>query len=454
VRAEHGMTLIEVLVTSLVLVVGMMATLAIFSKSSKTAVTAERRVAMVSVAQREIERLRPLPYEQLGLSAAIAPDAATVAPPGSPAEGEAVVPGGVVAPGPEPFAVEGMTGKVYRYVTWRAQDCPLVNTRISTRVANELGVAQADVSARLGDMCPGTTDTKRITVVVVPDSTPETGGPFKPIRLASMFVDPSGGVADDPTGTSLRVDIPSPGQTLSPAGSPDPGQVYDDAVEQSHFLTDTPCENTGRIPVTASHSVRDTSINGSTCTGKQPDLMVAQAPGGPAGGTLFDYSSDLPRAVPGGLVIKGDDRDDACGTAYRYSNASAERRKRSVHTWASVKSTQVAKTAAAGGRATFSIWTSTADGSSSPGRLCVTLWQRSTGAVLGKVQYDLPAWPDEPTPLAVSFDLEHVTIPAGERLMLTARVPSSSGSDISLFYDHAAYPGAVSIAMQKGSEWR
>ena len=104
------------------------------------------------------------------------------------------------------------------------------------------------------------------------------------------------------------------------------------------------------------------------------------------------------------------------------------------------------------GRLTLTLWTQTADALEAPGQLCATVWRAGTGEILGTADYRLQAWPGTPTQLAVSFDLARAVVPAGERLMVTLRTPSDSGSDLLLLYDHPGYQSSLTVTTRKGSE--
>ena len=446
--SETGITLIETLVTVVIVTVGILSSLSVFASSSRTAVTAERGAALTAVAQRELEKVRALPYSAVGQSSTHGAGAPS---PGTTAAAEPQATGGVVNPGPERFELRGVSGSIYRFVTWRAQDCPLLDNRVSERVATTLGVTTADVNVRVGDLCSGTDDTKRVTIVAVADQDHSSGGPRQPVRLSTLVTDPSRPVTGDLDGKGLRVDLDGTQQAVSPAGSPVAGGAVTPVVEQHLYLHDTPCSASARQAVSASHPVHDTSRDGVACgTTGGADLMARDAITGSATGTVYDFSNDLPRPLGGGRVIEPDDRAGSCDASFRYAAADAGRRKRSVHTWATAPLAAPAETAITNGRATVTLHTATATGEPGPGRLCLTLWRRSTGEVLGHSDYALPVWADEPTGLSVAFDTVHANLAAGERLMLTVRVPEGSPA-LSLFYDHPAYPSSLTMPMEEGA---
>jgi hypothetical protein len=222
-------------------------------------------------------------------------------------------------------------------------------------------------------------------------------------------------------------------------------------------LFDTRCDSAARL-ATTDHATRDTSQAGAACTssGSRPDLMGLTAIPGAASDPNRDYSNDITRAMGGGLTLMRDSAAGDCTSAssLSYTSSEASTRKRSVHTWASTASTAAFQTPATGGRGSLTLWTSTADGQQRSGRLCIVLRRASTGQVLGSSDFSLVSWPDRPTQLTISFDVAQLQAAAGERLLLTLRVPSDSGDDLSVLYDHAAYASNLSLTTVAGSEFK
>jgi prepilin-type N-terminal cleavage/methylation domain-containing protein len=201
---ESGFTLIEMLMAVTLLTFGAIATIGVFSSSKKVSVVAQRQEVAVHQAQRELERLRSLPYDKIGLVAkpAIADrlesnpnkvgyyvDAGTTdgssftvrslgaqpalvehlaLPDSDPAEGGTFG----VDPAPTAFNVggSGISGTIYRYVTWRDEPCGI------------------DSAAQ--QICPGYTNTKRLIVAVTVTNTGNRAGLTKPIWVSSVVMDP------------------------------------------------------------------------------------------------------------------------------------------------------------------------------------------------------------------------------------------------------------------------
>ena len=457
--AERGMTLVEVLITVLVLTVGVLVTLGVFTQMSRATYVAQRKAVLISMAQREMERLRVLPYDQMGLSRAV--------PAGTPARcrtacaHEPLVSGGLVDPGPQRFQVQGVSGAIYRYVTWRPQACPALSARIAGDMNRDWGHSETDLRVALGDLCPGVEHTKRITIVVASSDVVRFSGP---VRLSTVATDPEATVLAAANYQGLRVDARPVVNAVTGDPQTEPRQVYDAVTSQVLNLTDTRCSSATRQPPGSGHASHDTSRDGdATAAGMQtppcgpessPDLMTAEAITGSVGDPLPDLSTEVSRPAAGGRVLTRDVRAGDCDEDLVYTVDEAARRKRSVHTWATPPSTAAWETAVTAGRGTLTFWTQTASAAESPGRLCAVVWRAGTGEILGSTDYRLPTWPARPAQLAVSFDVSHATVPAGERLMLTLRTPSDSGADLLLLYDHAGYQSSLSMTTKAGAEMR
>lgn len=446
-RGERGMTLIEVMVTVLVVCVGTLATLGTYAHFSGATNTARQRAVLASVAQREMEQLKPVAYGQLGMSANPSSQAATEAPRTGAAATENLVAGGIVRPGGDAFAYRGTHGRIYRYVTWRSVTCADLETKVQSQVASLLATVQASVQASISGLCPTTSQTKRITVVVVP-------------------VDPSGRVARGVTLSTVREDpskLSLAGLTdglsvnpVDPLSTPAPSTA-ESVTTQPLYLTDTRCSELTRA-TPSDHATRDTSQDGFTCSasGPAPTLMTPSDSLGSTSDPTRDFSTDVPRLAPGGLAMQKDTRGGACDTPssnLTYSNAEALLRAKSIHTWATIVPAGVVKTPTVGGRASLTLWTSTASGVAGAGRLCVTVRRSSTGAVIGSSDFQLSTWPGSLTQLVTAFELNSVTLAAGERLLLTLRVPSDSANDLRIVYDHASRPSNLALTVLSANQF-
>lgn len=454
--AEAGFTIIEVLVAVFVLTIGIVATLGVLTAADNATSVAQQKAALVSVAQGELEELRTVPYADAGLRSAPPPSADTEAPRRGPAASEQLVLGGTIDPGPVPVSFEGVRAKAYRYVTWRAQDCALVNATLPGRLADQLGIALAEVQAAItSDLCPGEQDTKRLTVVIVPTQAPSGSGLRTPVQTSTLLADPDATTTGADAG--LKVESGS-------SGDGGGGGASQEASEQTFHLYDTPCSSNDRQPVAAPHATHDTGRVGATCAGATPpDLMGSTPIPGSAGESErhserehhgLDYSSDLARHEPEGLALKRDDRQGSCAAERAYAAADATPRRWSIHSWATPPAGVEAETARSNPRATVTFWTRTVDEVEGSGRVCVVLERASDGFVLGARDYQLANWPDEWTQLAVNFGIEHVTLAPGDRLVLRVRNTPGSDNDLELLYDDASAPSSLAVAMRTGKEIR
>ena len=77
--------------------------------------------------------------------------------------------------------------------------------------------------------------------------------------------------------------------------------------------------------------------------------------------------------------------------------------------------------------------------------------RRSPGLILGSTDFKLGTWPGKVTELTTAFDLVGGTIAAGQRLILTLRVPQDSGEDLRILYDHPSYQSSLSFTTEAGS---
>lgn len=159
---EAGFTLVEVMVAVLVVTIGLLGLLVTLNSSGHLDTTVKRQQAVTTRAEQEMEQLRAMGWTQLWMAsvpvAGSDPPGSTSdvptnpnywvngsalkirtnfssklqsAPlPGTPAGGETFVVSGSgstgsgVAPGPTLFAIGGVQGNVWRYVTRVAETCP------------------------------------------------------------------------------------------------------------------------------------------------------------------------------------------------------------------------------------------------------------------------------------------------------------------------------------------
>jgi hypothetical protein len=438
-RCERGLTLIEVVVTAAILMVGMLGTFSAFTGAKRTTLAAQHREVAVHQAQREIEKLTTRTYAQLKLTAQ--PQASLdPANPGSRVIGayfktrpdltEPLVlpsdpgPSGLVSPGPEPFSVAAgnsvVSGNVYRYVTWRDEHCT-------------------------AEACAGTQNTKRVIVAVTIDGSDQRAGPRRPIFMSWIATDPNAGSSDT---------------EQAPDATPGSGPQV---TAESFFLYDTRCGFGERQlpaddhPTHNTASVGTTASEDSTCensdASRQPDLMGPVAPPNPVEPDvppLLRYSDDLTGSYPGGLALERG--NSTCPTSYPAADAESTNAtsKWKVHAWATAP---MASAFELTGRVSLSFYTTTVGGAAGRGMVCATVIDRVTSngvptdTALGAITYDVASWPTTPRHLSFTFDLPHsATVGAGHRLVLALSVRGESANDLVLLYDHPVYQSFLQTA--------
>jgi len=430
-RSQRGFTLIEVLIAVFLLTVGIAATISVIGASGHATLGAQRGDVATQQAQAEIEKLGTLSYGELAL---------TTSPPASsdPSNPDSRVSGSTfrvtptlseqlvltpsagetaqVNPGPQAFSVGSggavVTGKIYRFVSWRAENCP-------------------------NSLCNGTQSTKRVTVAVTLDPSP-TQSARAPVWISTVIADKN---------------TTPPGTTGAPKSNPT-------VTAQSFYLYDTRCGQTDRQAQSGSHPTHNTAAAGasassdSTCenpdTSKQPDLMGPSLPAGPSATPLYDYSSDLSGSRPGGLAMIH--RGSTCDTSYLATNATnpSAPNEWGIHAW---NTNPFATAFHLSGQVTLSLFTTTIGGVAGRGVVCASLVDRQVSSgvpqdrLLGSFLYDLASWPTSPRRLTFTFDLSAAQdVAAGHRLALVLQVRGESDNDLVFLYDHPLYPSLVEVA--------
>jgi type II secretory pathway pseudopilin PulG len=423
--------LIEVLVAVAVMSFGVAATLRVFGSADRATLQAQQHEVAVQQAQGEVDRLASLSYGDLALTSTpvYSSDAADpnhrvsgtnfavradLAEPlvTTPADGSTAR----VAPGPQSFTVgtggAAVTGRIYRYVTWRDEPCP----------------------AGTG-LCDGAQNTKRVIVAVTVDPIPG-GKPRDPIWMSTVLIDPA-----------------AAGFTNSGAGGTGP-----DTSAQLFYLYDTPCSFTTRLTPALSHATRNTAAtstlatNYSTCQNpdptKNPDLMWTTAPD-EITPPLFTYSIDLVGSYTAGLAMMRS--ETSCRRSYPAADATntAVANQWSVHAWAT---NQFSAPFTLDARLTLSIHTQAVGGVSAAGKVCATLVDRvesggkATDTVITSATHDVSSWPATLRRLRFTTSLSSpYTIPSGHRLVLALHVRSESGADLALMYDHPDHPSLIEV---------
>ena len=187
---EEGFTIIEVVVSIMLLTVGILAFLQTFIPLQHSTGTSENVTVQSSIAEQELERLQATGYSCLALASAPATSSDPNNPgyyvqAGSPptfnwdqTNSAAVEPlfistslpaGCTAQPPTSSWSSGGKSGTIYRFITW--VDDPL--TCVPTSAT-----------------CPTTQDYKRLTVMVTHTG---AGAPFKPVLISTIVANPNAG---------------------------------------------------------------------------------------------------------------------------------------------------------------------------------------------------------------------------------------------------------------------
>jgi len=439
IRNEDGFSLVELLIAMALTAVGIAATLSVFGASGRTTVISQNTEVGAQQAQAELDRLSKLKYGELALTSTpvnssnpknpnyrvsganfdvrsgLSEPLVTEAGEGATAK---------VDPGPSTFAVgqagSTITGKIYRYVTWRDENCPT-------------------------NICDGAQNTKRVVVAVSLDPTANSVQ-RNPLWFSTVIADPS---AAPPgyTGTA--------GGNGSGTGSSTSAQVF--------YLYDQPCsdekwDDFAYVAPSGAHDTRSTAQTGpsgatnSTCDNddplKQPDLMGTVPPPGGTSTPIYEYSADLAGDYLGGLAMTR--KGASCRSSYSTSEAgSPTNYKYAVHAWTTP---EFKEEFVLSGRATVSIWTETVGAVSGRGFMCATLIERRvsgqvpTDTVLGSTTYDVSAWPATPRRLSFSFTVpQPADIDVDRQLVLVLHLRQESAQDVAVLYDHPSYQSLLEL---------
>lgn len=455
--SEAGFTIVEVMVATLVLVIGAFATFGLLSAANRNTDRAKASQVALDLAQQQLEALRSLPNEELALTStpphssdSLDPDyrvnassgtfAVSRQPLGSyrklvvnggPIEGEseAVVEDGVVPPS-EAFASGDVTGTIHRYVVW----------------GND---------AACGKECPTSQDYKQIIVTVKLDTPGNQAGERGYVEAQSNFVDPTDSAEGDPT----------------------PDAEGNLVTAQQFFLTDTPCAaegSTSREEIAGDHPLHNTL--GTCASGPQtgstpgaPDALLLGAPPDPApedpgDPALYDYDSTLdptPDTDKGVQIVK----DDTAGCHYVPTGTTHPESQ--VHRWVT---DPMASKFLMTSKVTLEFYTRTLNDALYTGELCVYLYKRHEEEKEGKLAAtDTPLtnkvggtaywtyapeggsyWPRNAwakVRLTMTFNGAPFEIPPKDRLLVALSVErkGTQAEAIPIMYDHPNYPTRIEV---------
>lgn len=443
-RGEDGLTVVEVVVAGMILVVGSLGVLGMVDVATRNTFRVEQSQLVSNVLQRELEEIRELPYDDVGLSALPAHESGENTP-NSRVSGTAfytkrngtqlrtMVSGGSLAAGPEPFQVENVKGSIYRYVVWDA--CP--------------GLTCND-----GDFL------KRAIVVVKLDSTAVGGANRRYQEIQSQVVDPD----------------------AKPSESPGPAPGGGTVTWWSLLLTDTTCDATqpqtpaqrGEVEKESAepgshsaHNTRGVCTDGMTKGNKPgaPDLLWPDAPEltEDSESPVYDYATDVePKVDPdldkGLQVMRGAD----CGAMPATTVASKPELDpemfQKLHKWVTppIDTTDLALT----DEGTLSLRTQSIEHGVYPATICIWLFVRKGSTDTALVQtfgslpyatYSAATWPTSGwTEITVSLDFKptqgsKIPLAQGARLGLALSVDDNSGSGIQTLYDEPTFDSRIAL---------
>jgi hypothetical protein len=378
------LTVIEVVVAASLVIVGGLAVLGVVDAATRNNFRAQQTQVLNDRLQSEMEKVKQLPYGQIALTAAPTSSADSANPNSrvsgttfalsagganpqalaynggaSHDQGQTLVSGGTVSPGPTPFQTGNVSGNVYRYVTW-----------------------QQDSS------CAGCGQPwfKHVTVVITLTKTGAGGG--------RTYQEIQSDVSDGSAG----------GQTGGPSGG------GTNAKPWTFWLTDTPCNFNSRQPITADHATHNT--RGICSAGQKsgnspgaPDLMFTQAP--PCANNdcsttqpLYDYATDVePAQNPAndrGIQLRNGPGCGALQSVWGTLPLTADLFDTSyfqkIHKWLSPPIPN-GYDILFNGTGALDLWTESLNGAVGPGKICVYLFYRQVTLGIGGIQIiaDTPA---------------------------------------------------------------
>lgn len=446
---EAGFTLIEVMVASLVLMLGSFAVFGALSTATRNEQRAKSSQVALNRAQQEIERLRSFQYEEVALTGAPSHSAKalnpgfrvsgntfaiTRQPPSNYASmvvnggslyGGGFVEKGNVNPGPTPFSSGGISGEIYRYVVWRNDpNCP-------------------------DSRCPGTQDFKQVIVAVKLNVSGAVPGERGYVEVQSNFIDPKDSALKDPKPGSEGV-----------------------VTAQQFFLSDTPCSAVEREEIAADHLLHNTL--GSCTSGLQlgavagaPDLLMLGPPPDPAPEDLalpleFDYSNNYPGGLTAetsrGIQLR---KQDATGCNYVPTGTEPQWK---AHRWVTAPiPSSLPEGFRMNGKVTLKFFTRALNDVAYTGKLCVYLFLRHETPTkaedtllkvktspsqdywtLVKSPWPRGAWTEE------KFEMNFngpVNVPIGDRLGIAISLERSitSGDAIGFLYDHPKWATRIEV---------
>jgi len=437
-QSEGGMSIAEVMIAALILAVSSLAVLNLVASGARTNYRAEQSQVVSDRLQSEVEKIKQLAnnagYEQIALAAApmhstdlndpayrVSGSTYNVQPTGSLFRSFVVDPGGFQPV--SQFTSGDVHGTIRRFVVWEpdsaCEDCK-----------------------------------KRVIVAIQLDAT-ASGGARHYQELQAVIADPRAPERENP--------VPPPPSDPKP---------------WSFWLTDSPCNNADRQPLTGDHLTHNTrgicstglknanNCSASGCQPGAPDLMVAHPPVLSAEDPLFNFATDVLSSNPSqdkGLRLL---RPASNGCPLLDIPAGADlvdpQRYQEIHKWLSPPIPS-GFNVQLNGEGTLNLWTRAVGNSPYSGRICIWLFQRAVNDLgvpvdtpaanldvsgLTYFQYSKSPWPKpkwEELAIPLHFDLALLT--PGSQLGLAIQVErqGTNGGGLQFFYDEPSYDSRLEV---------
>lgn len=450
---QEGMTVVEVVVAGMILVIGSLGVLGMVDGATRSTFRAEQSQVVSNVLQREMEKIRELPYDEIGLSSAPSHESGSNEP-NSRITGSAfyskrngtglksLVLEGAVAPGPEPFQVENVKGQVYRYVVW--------------------------------DVCPESTCNdgeylKRAIVAVKLETTASGGVDRRYQEIQSQIVDPEA--------------APSENSVTAPSG----GSV----TPWWLWLTDTTCDRSEpQTPLERSevgalfgqpegdhpaHNTRGVCADGLKVENEPgaPDLLWPEAPvlieeedpEKESESPVYDYATDVeplvePDRDKGLQILLGGQCGAMPATEVRSEPDSDGTMFQQLHKWITppVKSTS---NLALTGEGALYLWTQSIEHGVYPVTVCIWLFTREGGedtpiaqtfeglpyTTYSKATWPSTGWSEIVVPLSFNTgETGEIPLPEGSRIGVAISVQAGEHtSGIQTLYDEPSFDSRLSL---------
>jgi len=437
-RNEGGFTLIELMVGVFLLAGGLLALVGTLDGSREAVSQSELKEAAAHRAQREMERVRALDFDEVALSEEPSPDSGADDPRSglSGPAGDRSFAWNKQASSTEKLVVDAAKGRVAAGPTaWS-------DGRLSGQVWRFVSKSEDPTCSGQTPLCLQTSNFyKRVTIVV---SITGSQASLKPTWISSFASNPDDAPTDglsDPYTECLD----SNGDLVECTSS------LDDVVE-SWFLHDTPATESSRQAITGDHATHPTVAPFGVCTAvlqvgcPVPDLLGEEAPPSPEPlPELFKYSSDVTGGYAGGRVLR---RDTTCsGTPSTNDNTKGA-------FWATGPLSAAKALNGSGG---LSLHTQTVERVDADVTLCMAFYDvpgsllnlvSAPPTEIGRASYSPASWPRTPGPVAFPFDFKPsgtVNVAAGHRIGVRIWVSSGSGADIAAIYDHPTYPSYMQL---------